>query len=63
MTSDEILAKLFALRKDYEDDKEDPTYQSLHHACLFISYRIADFKAYLQDAARHESSPDGEDKD
>jgi hypothetical protein len=54
MTSEQILAKLFELRKEYNDDEEDPTYQALHHACLFISYKIGDFKAYLEEAARLE---------
>jgi hypothetical protein len=54
MTPEQILAKLFELRKDYNDDEEDPTYQALHHACLFISYKIGDFKAYLQEAERLE---------
>ena len=54
MTPEQILARLFELRKDYNDDEEDPTYQALHHACLFISYKIGDFKAYLEEAARLE---------
>lgn len=54
MTAEEILAKLFELRKDYNDDPEDPMYQALHHACLFLSYRIGDFKQYLRDAASSE---------
>jgi hypothetical protein len=52
MTSREVLAKLFELRKDYSDDEADPTYLALHHACLFISYKIADFEAYLRNADR-----------
>lgn len=52
MTSDQILAKLFELRKEYNDDENDPTYQALHHACLFISYKITDFKAYLLEQER-----------
>ena len=54
MTPEQILAKLFELRKDYNDDPDDPMYQALHHACLFISYRIGDFKAYLKEAERLE---------
>lgn len=54
-TAEEVLAKLFELRKEYNDDEEDPTYQALHHACLFLSYKIGDFKAYLQEAERLES--------
>jgi hypothetical protein len=52
MNSKAILAKLFELRKEYSDDEDDPTYQALHHACLFISYKIGDFEAYLRDADR-----------
>jgi len=57
MNSKAILAKLFELRKEYQDDdEEDPTYQALHHACLFISYKIGDFEAYLRDAERIDAS-------
>ena len=48
-TSDQILARLYALRKDYADDPEDETYQALHHAFMFLSYNIGDFKAYLEE--------------
>ena len=52
LNADQMLARLYALRKDYADDPEDETYQALHHAFLFISYKIGDFKAYL-DAERN----------
>ncbi len=45
-TADQLLAKLYELRKDYADDPEDLTYQALHHAFLFISYNMAAFKEY-----------------
>jgi hypothetical protein len=48
MNSDQLLAKLYALRKDYADDPEDETYQALHHAFLFISYNMASFKDYVK---------------
>lgn len=54
LTVEQILVKLQELRKDYQDDEEDPTYQALHHAFLFISYKINDFKAYIQEAKRLE---------
>jgi hypothetical protein len=60
MNSKAILAKLFELRKDYQDDDEDPTYQALHHACLFISYKIGDFEAYLRDAERIDADKRGD---
>ena len=48
-TADQLLARLYALRKDYADDPEDETYQALHHAFMFLSYRMADFKAYVEE--------------
>jgi hypothetical protein len=48
MTADQLLARLYALRKDYADDPEDETYQALHHAFMFISYQMGGFRAYLE---------------
>ena len=48
-TADQMLARLYALRKDYADDPEDETYQALHHAFMFLSYRMGDFKAYVEE--------------
>lgn len=47
-TADQLLAKLYALRKDYADDPEDETYLALHHAFLFISYKMGEFKEYVK---------------
>jgi hypothetical protein len=52
LTADQLLARLYAIRKDYEDDPEDETYQALHHAFLFISYNMSEFRAYLDDEER-----------
>ncbi len=51
LTADQLLAQLYALRKDYADDPEDPTYQALHHAFLFISYNMGAFKDYVRQEA------------
>ena len=51
-TADQLLAKLYALRKDYADDPEDETYLALHHAFLFISYRMGEFKEYVAEEAK-----------
>jgi hypothetical protein len=48
-TADQMLARLYALRKDYADDPEDETYQALHHAFMFLSYRMGEFKAYVEE--------------
>jgi len=50
LTADQLLARLYALRKDYADDPEDETFQALHHAFLFISYRMGEFKEYVKEA-------------
>lgn len=50
-TADQLLARLYALRKDFADDPEDETYQALHHAFLFISYNMNAFKDYVRAAA------------
>jgi len=58
-TADQLLARLYALRKDYADDPDDETYQALHHAFMFLSYRMNDFKAYLeQDRAKQSGQGD-----
>lgn len=55
MNADQLLAKLYALRKDYADDTEDETYQALHHAFLFISYNMAAFKDYVKKEVEKEA--------
>ncbi len=49
--ADQLLARLYALRKDYADEPEDETYLALHHAFLFISYRHNEFKQYVKEAS------------
>ena len=58
LNADQLLARLYALRKDYADDPEDETYQALHHAFLFLSYKIGDFKAYLDEAQKNQEWAD-----
>ncbi len=48
MNADQLLAKLYALRKDYADDPEDETYLALHHAFMFISYQMNQFREYIE---------------
>lgn len=55
LTPEQLLAKLYELRKDYQDDEEDEHYQALHHAFLFISYQMEAFKQYVREAAAKES--------
>ena len=54
LTPEQLLARLYELRKDYQDDEEDEHYQALHHAFLFISYQMDAFKKYVQEVAAKE---------
>lgn len=56
MKAETLLARLNELRKDASDDEEDLEYLALHHAVCFISYKMADFQAYLDEV------PQGQDK-
>lgn len=60
LTAEQLLDKINKLRKDYSDDPEDETYLALHHALLFMSYKVALLKDYLQEAsqARGGAPPD-----
>ena len=55
LNADQLLARLYALRKDYADDPEDEDYQALHHAFLFISYNMSEFRAYLEEQQKKEA--------
>lgn len=48
LNADQLLARLYALRKDYADDPEDETYQALHHTFMFVSYNMTAFREYLE---------------
>jgi hypothetical protein len=49
LNAEKLLAQLYALRKDYADDKEDPTYLALHHTFMFVSYQMTAFKQYVEE--------------
>ena len=51
-SADHLLARLYALQKDYADDPHDETYLALHHAFLFLSYHMNDFKDYMAAEAK-----------
>lgn len=54
LTADQLLARLYALRKDYADDPEDETYQAIHAAFMFISYNMTAFKEFVKNEADKE---------
>ncbi|MBL4809981.1 MAG: hypothetical protein JKY43_08010 [Phycisphaerales bacterium] len=49
MKAETILAELNTIRKDLDEDKTDIEWLTLHHAFCFISYKMGDFQAYLDD--------------
>ena len=52
LNADQLLARLYALRKDYADDPADDTFRAIDAAFLFISYNMAAFKEYVKEAAK-----------
>lgn len=44
-----LLAELNRLRKDLDEDPSDVEWQTLHHAFCFISYKMGEFQAYLDE--------------
>ena len=54
LSAEQLLDKINKLRKDYDDDPEDETYQALHHSFLFMSYQIGLLKEYLKNTVVRE---------
>ena len=52
MKAENILAELNRLRKDLGEDKSDIEWLALHHAFVFISYKMTDFQKYIEEEAR-----------
>jgi len=50
MKPEPFLAELNRLRKESSEDPTDPEYLALHHAFVFISYKLGDFQKYLNEA-------------
>ncbi len=48
-----LLAELNRLRKDLDEDPSDLEWLTLHHAFCFISYKMGEFQAYLDEQARN----------
>lgn len=57
MKAEKILAELNRLRHDLNEDHEDLEWLTLHHAFCFISYKMGDFQAYLDEQERLGNQP------
>lgn len=51
MKAETLLAELNRLRKDLEEDPADLEWLTLHHAFCFISYKMGEFQAYIDEQA------------
>lgn len=58
MRAETMLAELNRLRKDLDEDQADIEWLALHHAFCFISYKMGDFQAYLDEQAKKGSFDD-----
>lgn len=52
-----VLAELNRLRQDLDADPSDPEWFALHHAFCFVSYRMGDFQAYLDETVKAGQHP------
>lgn len=50
MKAETILAELNRMRKDLGEDQTDLEWLAVHHAFIFLSYKMGDFQKYLDDA-------------
>ncbi len=49
MKPETLLAELDRLRKDVPKDPADIEYLTLHHVFAFVSYKMGDFKRYVDE--------------
>jgi hypothetical protein len=52
MKAETLLAELDRLRKDAPKDPSDLEWLTLHHVFCFVSYKMTDFRAYVEAEAR-----------
>jgi hypothetical protein len=61
MKAETMLAELNRLRKDLGEDKGDIEWLTLHHAFCFISYKMGEFQAYLDQQSEQGAFEEFED--
>lgn len=49
MKAETILAELNRLRNDLDKDPSDLEWVTLHHVFCFVSYKLGDFQAYVDE--------------
>ena len=48
MKAETLLAELDRLRKDLDADPSDLEWLTLHHVFCFLSYKMGDFRQYVE---------------
>jgi hypothetical protein len=49
MKAETMLAELNRMRKDLGEDQTDLEWLSVHHAFIFLSYKMGEFQKYLEE--------------
>lgn len=52
MKAEAMLAELNRLRKELGEDKSDIEWLTIHHAFIFLSYKMGEFQKYLDEEAK-----------
>jgi hypothetical protein len=52
MKAESILAELNRMRKDMGEDQTDLEWLAVHHAFVFLSYKMGEFQKYLDEETR-----------
>ena len=56
--AEKVLAELNRLRNDLDKDPADPEWFTLHHVFCFVSYKMGEFQAYLDEAVEEGEHPE-----
>ncbi len=51
MKAETLLAELNRLRQDLDKDPSDLEWLTLHHVFCFVSYKLGDLQAYIDEQA------------
>jgi hypothetical protein len=49
MKAERLLAELDRLRKDVPKDPSDLEWLTMHHVFCFVSYKMSDFRRYVEE--------------
>ena len=61
MKAENLLAELDRIRKDVPKDPSDMEWLTLHHVFCFVSYKMTDFRKYVDEQDKAGAFKDAED--